>query len=73
MECRVRKVAGGGGNALSATWLGVERASPEGVVRRTIYKAPRMMYFAASPLDIKIMPLYELMRHTITLAEGHYP
>ena len=45
----------------------------KGMVRRTNYIAPLMIYFAALPQDIKFVPLYELMRHTTPSGEARYP
>ena len=48
----------------------------KGMVRRTNYIAPLMIYFAALPRNIKFVPLYELyelMRHTIPSGEARYP
>ena len=45
----------------------------KGKVRHTDQKVPQNIYIAASPLNTKSVPLYNLMRHTTPLGEARSP
>ena len=50
-----------------------ERPAGEGEVRRTIHIAPRSMDLAALPLNTKLVPLYNMTRHTFPSGEARSP
>ena len=60
------------GNACGEVAQG-EWPAAKGKVRRTDQKVPQNIYIAASPLNIKSVPLYNLMRHTTPSGEARSP
>ena len=60
------------GNACGEVAQG-EWPAAKGKVRCTDQKAPQIIYFTASPLNTKSVPLYNLMRHTTPSGEARSP